>query len=147
MLSLPRGEDAELTIFEDGHYHCFGCQAHGDAIGYVRQRDGLDFRGAVAALAAEIGMALPDGEAPDPARRRAAEARRAQRKSDARRRQEREQARKHAWAARTAAQASAIRPDGTGEHIVARLYLGVDRAVPYKHLIPTASAITSTATR
>src|SRR4029077_8656558 len=118
-------------VYDDGHYHCFGCQAHGDALGYVRQRDGLGFRDAVAALAAEIGMALPDGRAPDPATRRAAEARRAQRERDARRRQEREQARKNAWAARTAAQATVIEPGDPGEHIVARLYLGVDRAVPY----------------
>jgi hypothetical protein len=127
---------ASFTIYEDGHFHCFGCQAHGDAIGYVRQRDGLDFPAAVAALAAEAGMSLPNGEAPDPARRRAAEARRAQRESDAKRRQEHEQARKNAWAARTAAQVSAIRPDGTGEHIVARLYLGLDRAVPYNAPYP-----------
>ena len=121
-----------FTIYEDGHYHCYGCQAHGrDAISYVRQRDGLDFPAAVAALAAEAGMSVPGGEAPDPARQRAAEARQAQRESDAKRRQEREQARKHAWAARSAEHASVIRPGGTGEHIVARMYLGLDRAVPY----------------
>ena len=35
-----------------------------------------------------------------------------------------------------AAQASAIRPDGTGENIVAHKYLGIDRAVPYHALYP-----------
>jgi hypothetical protein len=125
-----------FTIYEDGHFHCFGCQAHGDAISYIRQRDDLDFPAAVAALAAEAGMSMPDGTVPDPARQRPAEARRAQRESDAKRRQEREQARKHAWAARAAEQAAIIRPGGTGEHIVARLYLGIDRAVPYEAPYP-----------
>jgi hypothetical protein len=126
-----------FTIFEDGHYHCFGCQAHGvDAISYIRQRDGLDFRTAVATLAAEAGMSMPDGSAPDPARQRAAEARRARRESDAKRRQERERARKHAWAARATEHSSVIRPGGTGEHTVARLYLGIDRAVPYEAPYP-----------
>ena len=45
-----------FTIYEDGHYHCFGCQAHGDAIDYVMQRDGLDFREAVAQLAHDAGI-------------------------------------------------------------------------------------------
>jgi DNA primase len=61
-----------FTVYEDGHYHCFGCQAHGDAIDYVRQRDGLAFRAAVAALATEVGMVLPNGDTPDSGRRRAA---------------------------------------------------------------------------
>ena len=126
-----------FTVYEDGHYHCFGCQAHGDAIDYVRQRDGLAFRAAVAALATEVGMVLPNGDTPDSGRRRAAEARRAQREADARRRQEREQARKNAWAARTAAQAT-IGPGAPGEHIVARLYLGMDRAIPYTAPYPAS---------
>jgi hypothetical protein len=120
-----------FTVYPDGHFHCFGCGAHGDAIGYVMQRDGLDFRAALAALAAECGMA-PDGEAPDPARRRAAEARRAQRDAEARRRQDR----RYAWAARTAAQTEAMGPGSPGEHLVARLYLGIDRAIPYLEPYP-----------
>ena len=53
-----------FTIYEDGHYHCYGCQAHGDAIDYIRQRDGLDFRAAVAALAAEAGMSAAGWRGP-----------------------------------------------------------------------------------
>jgi len=40
------------------HFHCFGCGAHGDAIGWLRQRERLDFQEAVQQLAAELGMAL-----------------------------------------------------------------------------------------
>src|SRR5580700_4009873 len=30
-------------VYEDGHYHCFGCGAHGDAIGFVMQSEGAGF--------------------------------------------------------------------------------------------------------
>jgi DNA primase len=52
------------------HYHCFGCGAHGDAIAFTMEQDGLDFMGAVRALAAEAGLAVPE-----PRRDPAAEAR------------------------------------------------------------------------
>ena len=29
-------------IYAD-HYHCYGCQVHGDAINYVREKKGLGF--------------------------------------------------------------------------------------------------------
>jgi len=49
-----------FTINEDkGFYHCFGCGAHGDVIGFVMRADGLLFPEAVAKLAAEAGLALP----------------------------------------------------------------------------------------
>ena len=49
-------------------YHCFGCGAHGNAIGFLMAFDRLEFRDAVADLAAEAGLAMPaSGEAP-PAR-------------------------------------------------------------------------------
>ncbi len=41
-----------------GFYHCFGCQASGDAISFVREVEGLDFVGAVERLAAKAGIAL-----------------------------------------------------------------------------------------
>jgi hypothetical protein len=50
-----------FTLYPDQHFHCFGCQAHGDAFDYVMRRDGLDFRAAVAALATEAGIAVPNG--------------------------------------------------------------------------------------
>ncbi|MGY6633888.1 MAG: DNA primase [Alkalilacustris sp.] len=43
-----------------GFYYCFGCQAKGDALNFLREAEGLSFMEAVAALAAEAGMALPE---------------------------------------------------------------------------------------
>ncbi len=41
-------------------YHCFGCGAHGTAIGFLMEYEHLSFRDAVAALAQEAGLAIPD---------------------------------------------------------------------------------------
>ena len=46
-------------VYEDGHYHCFGCGAHGDAIGFVMQSEGAAFMEAVERLAAEAGLEVP----------------------------------------------------------------------------------------
>ncbi len=43
---------------EDGLYYCFGCQARGDVISFVRQVEQLDFVGAVEWLAARAGVTL-----------------------------------------------------------------------------------------
>lgn len=40
-------------------YHCFGCGAHGSAIGFLMQYSGLGFVEAVEDLAASIGLAVP----------------------------------------------------------------------------------------
>ena len=40
-------------------YHCFGCGAHGDAIGFLMQHDNLNFVEAVEALAAHVGVEVP----------------------------------------------------------------------------------------
>jgi DNA primase len=45
-------------VYEDG-YHCFGCGAHGDAIGFVMQSQGAAFMDAVEALASEAGLEVP----------------------------------------------------------------------------------------
>ncbi|HEX2941055.1 MAG TPA: DNA primase [Rhodopila sp.] len=45
-------------VYEDG-YHCFGCGAHGDAISFVMQSQGLGFMEAVQQLAAEAGLNVP----------------------------------------------------------------------------------------
>jgi DNA primase len=45
-------------VYDDG-YHCFGCGAHGDAITFVMQSQGLAFMEAVGQLAAEAGMEVP----------------------------------------------------------------------------------------
>ena len=43
---------------ELGFYYCFGCQARGDAITFVRETEHLDFVGAVELLAGHAGISL-----------------------------------------------------------------------------------------
>ncbi|MFA6698932.1 MAG: DNA primase [Thiomicrospira sp.] len=40
-------------------YHCFGCGAHGDALKFVMDYDGLSFVEAVESLAASLGLEVP----------------------------------------------------------------------------------------
>ena len=40
-------------------YHCFGCGAHGTAIGFLMEYEHLDFPEAVAELAARVGLEVP----------------------------------------------------------------------------------------
>ncbi|MDJ0821409.1 MAG: DNA primase [Paracoccaceae bacterium] len=42
-----------------GFYHCFGCQASGDAISFVRESENVGFMEAVEILAQEAGMQIP----------------------------------------------------------------------------------------
>ncbi len=51
---------------DKGFYHCFGCGAHGDAIGFVMAQDGLGFMDAVKSLAAEAGLAVPEPQRRNP---------------------------------------------------------------------------------
>src|SRR5215469_15447824 len=44
---------------EKGFFHCFGCGAHGDVIGFVMRNEGLSFPEAVERLAREAGLPLP----------------------------------------------------------------------------------------
>ncbi|MFZ5532618.1 MAG: DNA primase [Pseudomonadota bacterium] len=53
---------------EKQFYHCFGCGAHGNAIGFLMAFDRLEFRDAVADLAAEAGLTMPVGGETPPAR-------------------------------------------------------------------------------
>lgn len=41
-------------------YHCFGCGAHGTALGFLMEHDGLGFREAVTELAERNGLRLPE---------------------------------------------------------------------------------------
>jgi len=43
-------------------YHCFGCGAHGTAIGFLMEHDGKSFPEAVEALARDAGLAVPHTE-------------------------------------------------------------------------------------
>ena len=49
---------------EKSFYHCFGCEAHGDAIRWLTDHDGMQFLDAVQQLAEAAGMEMP---ARDPA--------------------------------------------------------------------------------
>jgi DNA primase len=53
-----------FTINDDKQFfHCFGCGAHGDVIGFVMRHDNLSFIDAVEMLSAEAGLQMPK---PDP---------------------------------------------------------------------------------
>lgn len=41
-------------------YHCFGCGAHGDIVGFAMRHDNLSFPEAVEVLAAEAGLQVPE---------------------------------------------------------------------------------------
>lgn len=57
---------------EEKHYHCFGCQESGDPFDFVMATEGLDFKGAMEALADRYGVALQtEDEDPAAASRRA----------------------------------------------------------------------------
>ncbi len=56
-----------------GRYHCFGCGASGDQFTFLVEQEGLSFPEAVAQLAEEAGLPLPDRD-PDAEKREAARA-------------------------------------------------------------------------
>ena len=58
------------VVDDQGFYHCFGCGAHGDAITFLRETDGLDFMEAVERLAGMAGLAVPRSAPEDPQRTR-----------------------------------------------------------------------------
>src|SRR5512147_632368 len=41
-------------------YHCFGCGAHGNAIGFLMEYSGLAYPEAIRALAETVGMPVPE---------------------------------------------------------------------------------------
>jgi len=52
-----------------GFYHCFGCGAHGTAIGFLMEFDHMSFVEAVESLANSMGVEVPRNESDRPARR------------------------------------------------------------------------------
>lgn len=44
---------------QKGFYHCFGCAAHGDIIGFVMNTEGLGFKDAVVKLANDFNIQIP----------------------------------------------------------------------------------------
>ena len=43
-----------------GFYYCFGCQAKGDAIGFIKETENVNFIEAVEILASEVGLQMPE---------------------------------------------------------------------------------------
>ena len=43
---------------QQGTYHCFGCQAHGDALTFIKETQNLNFPEAVKALASRVGIEI-----------------------------------------------------------------------------------------
>src|SRR6202023_4391629 len=48
-----------FLVEDKSFFHCFGCGAHGDAIGFAMRVDNLDFIEAVEKLAGDAGLAVP----------------------------------------------------------------------------------------
>ncbi|HEY1259105.1 MAG TPA: DNA primase [Stellaceae bacterium] len=48
------------VVEDKSFFHCFGCGAHGDAVGYLMRAQHLDFLEAVERLANEAGIAIPE---------------------------------------------------------------------------------------
>jgi DNA primase len=58
-----------FTVNEDkGFFHCFGCGAHGDVIGFVMRSEHLSFPEAIERLAAQAGLAVPQSSPQERAR-------------------------------------------------------------------------------
>ena len=45
---------------QKGYYYCFGCQAKGDALGFIKETENVSFMEAVEILAGEVGMPMPE---------------------------------------------------------------------------------------
>ncbi len=54
---------------EKGFYHCFGCGAHGTAVGFLMDYDHMGFVEAIEALAAMVGVEVPRSDTDKPAQR------------------------------------------------------------------------------
>lgn len=60
-----REKSPSFTVSDDkGFYHCFGCGAHGDVIGFMMNYHRLEFPEAVKQLAEEAGLPMPEPETP-----------------------------------------------------------------------------------
>lgn len=124
---IHQGDSPSFSVWDSG-YRCFSCGAKGDAITWVMNQ-GLGFIGAVKQLAADAGMALPDGVGQDDpaeverqARERAAWLARHQREQAAKEARERAEA----IAAARAIWDACIPLDGT----LGETYLTATRGLP-----------------
>ncbi len=56
-----------FSVVEDKNfYHCFGCGASGNAISFIMETEGLDYRAAIETLAKSVGMEVPAYRPIDP---------------------------------------------------------------------------------
>lgn len=46
-----------FTVFDDGHFHCFGCQEHGSVLDFVMKCEGIDLPEARDRILAQAGLA------------------------------------------------------------------------------------------
>jgi DNA primase len=53
-------DSPSFNVYDDNHYFCFGCKVHGDAITWMRQREGLSFIEALRHLAGKYGIEAPE---------------------------------------------------------------------------------------
>jgi DNA primase len=60
-----------LHVYPDNHYHCFGCKAHGDAITFVRETQGLGYVEGLRYLAGRFGIEAAELDQPRTASREA----------------------------------------------------------------------------
>ena len=51
-------KNPSLAVYSD-HFHCFACQARGDAIDFVTRTEDVTFQDAVAKLASDAGLSMP----------------------------------------------------------------------------------------
>ena len=51
---------------EKGFYHCFGCGEHGDIVSFTMKINNMDFKSAIAELANQAGLKMPDYKPRDP---------------------------------------------------------------------------------
>ena len=59
------------VLDQKGFYYCFGCQAKGDAVTFLREAENMSFMEAVETLAREAGVPMPERD-PRAAEREAA---------------------------------------------------------------------------
>jgi len=55
---------------EDGHYHCYGCKAHGDIFSFLMEKRGFSFPEVVEDLAGQAGLQIPQNGGDSEADRR-----------------------------------------------------------------------------
>ena len=61
LLSFSSRKTASFHVDDNkGFYYCFGCQAKGDAIGFIKETENVNFIEAVEILASEVGLQMPE---------------------------------------------------------------------------------------